>query len=120
MADHTDSGETELSKDPDSSSGQDTEVSAQEYTEYQTTASTTSSTGFDQARNLARKAQSESGRLLKRRFVLEEVLGRGGMGAVAMETPAGIRALYQGLDAGVDQVMVLAGDMARLREYTGT
>ena len=81
MADRQDSDETEVSSASDSPSGQSTEVSAEEYTEYQTTG-TTSSTGFDQARTLAKQAQSESGRLLKKRFVLEEVLGRGGMGVV--------------------------------------
>lgn len=51
-----------------------------EYTEYRS--STQTSAGFDHARQLARKARSESGRLLKKRFVLEDVLGEGGMGLV--------------------------------------
>ncbi|MEQ8516703.1 MAG: serine/threonine-protein kinase, partial [Chromatocurvus sp.] len=39
-------------------------------------------TGFDRARELAQKAGSDKGRLLKNRFVLEDVLGEGGMGLV--------------------------------------
>lgn len=39
-------------------------------------------TGFDHARELAEKAKSQKGRLLKQRFVLEDVLGEGGMGLV--------------------------------------
>lgn len=53
---------------------------AGDYTEYQS--ATQASTGFDKARQLAQKARSESGRLLKKRFVLEDVLGEGGMGLV--------------------------------------
>jgi serine/threonine protein kinase len=51
-----------------------------DYTEYQSPTQT--SAGFDRARQLAQKARSESGRLLKKRFVLEDVLGEGGMGLV--------------------------------------
>jgi len=51
-----------------------------DYTEYQSPTQT--SAGFDRARQLAHKARSESGRLLKKRFVLEDVLGEGGMGLV--------------------------------------
>lgn len=56
------------------------ETPAGDYTEYQSPTQT--SAGFDQARQLAQKARSESGRLLKKRFVLEDVLGEGGMGLV--------------------------------------
>ena len=41
-----------------------------------------SRSGFDQARELAQRAGTDKGRLLKRRFVLEDVLGEGGMGLV--------------------------------------
>ena len=81
MADPTDNDETEVNPELESSSGQAAEPDSQDFTEYETTG-VTSATGFDTARNLARKAQSESGRLLKKRFVLEDVLGRGGMGVV--------------------------------------
>ena len=40
------------------------------------------SVGFDTARQLARDAKNISGRLLKERFVLEDVMGEGGMGRV--------------------------------------
>lgn len=40
------------------------------------------STGFAQARELVKQSQSGKGRLLKKRFLLEEVLGHGGMGTV--------------------------------------
>ncbi|MEQ9397130.1 serine/threonine-protein kinase [Haliea sp.] len=56
------------------------ETPAADYTEYQSPTQT--SAGFDRARQLAQKARSESGRLLKKRFVLEDVLGEGGMGLV--------------------------------------
>lgn len=56
------------------------EAPAADYTEYQS--ATQTSAGFDRARQLAQKARSESGRLLKKRFVLEDVLGEGGMGLV--------------------------------------
>ncbi len=58
-----------------------TEIDDGDFTEYQATHSTTA-TGFDQARAIARDAQRQTGRLLKKRFVLEEILGRGGMGVV--------------------------------------
>lgn len=38
-------------------------------------------------------------------------------GLAAMETPAGIRAFYQGLAAGRDQVMVAAGERSRLQAF---
>lgn len=76
MAHPTDSDETELNQEPASPA-----AGAPDYTEYQGTGATPS-TGFDQARTLAMKAQAESGRLLKKRFVLEDVLGSGGMGVV--------------------------------------
>ena len=78
MADPTDSDATELNQDPGLSAAGPT---APDYTEYQT-AGAAASTGFEQARSLADKAQAESGRLLKKRFVLEDELGRGGMGIV--------------------------------------
>lgn len=56
------------------------ETPAGDYTEYQSP--TQASAGFDRARQLAQKARLESGRLLKKRFVLEDVLGEGGMGLV--------------------------------------
>src|SRR5690606_19018432 len=40
------------------------------------------STGFEKAQRLAEQALSNSGMLLKKRFVLEEILGHGGMGTV--------------------------------------
>lgn len=78
MAPPTDSDKTELSQDPASP---EPGAAAPDYTEYQA-AEPSASTGFDQARTLALKAQAESGRLLKKRFVLEDVLGKGGMGVV--------------------------------------
>jgi len=78
LADPTDSDETELNQGPGSiGSG----PASPDYTEYQTSG-TSASTGFHQAKSLAYKAQAESGRLLKKRFVLEDELGRGGMGIV--------------------------------------
>jgi hypothetical protein len=59
------------------SSGDSAEGS--DYTEYR---AATQTAGFDQARELAQKAGSDQGRLLKKRFVLEDVLGEGGMGLV--------------------------------------
>lgn len=53
-----------------------------DYTAYGAATEGATSTGFDRAAQLARKAQGEQGRLLKKRFVLEEVLGQGGMGLV--------------------------------------
>jgi serine/threonine protein kinase len=46
------------------------------------TASSATQTGFDQAQQLAAEAASREGRLLKDRFVLEDVMGEGGMGRV--------------------------------------
>ncbi len=40
------------------------------------------STGFTRAQEMARQVLDNSGQLLKKRFVLEEVLGHGGMGTV--------------------------------------
>ena len=80
MAEPTDTDKTEVSSDQAAKSEGG---AAQELTEYNTTsASPETETGFDRARTLAKKAQAESGRLLKKRFVLEDVLGRGGMGVV--------------------------------------
>jgi len=81
VAEPTDNEKTDVSSEqvapPGGSAAQD------ELTEYQTTgASPETEAGFDRARTLAKKAQAESGRLLKKRFVLEDVLGRGGMGVV--------------------------------------
>ena len=80
MAEPTDNDKTEVS------GGQETggeNIDGPEITEYQTTgASPETEAGFNRARTLAKKAQAESGRLLKKRFVLEDVLGRGGMGVV--------------------------------------
>ncbi|AJQ25405.1 type I polyketide synthase [Pelosinus fermentans] len=42
-----------------------------------------------------------------------------GMGMIAMETPIGIQALYQGLVACKDQVMVIEGDVMKLRSFLG-
>jgi len=77
----SDDDKTQISPEPDFAANHSAETDAQDYTEY-TTSSNSDSTGFDQARDLAKKAQGESGRLLKKRFVLEEVLGKGGMGVV--------------------------------------
>lgn len=73
-------------RDPDATELSDDDVtepaeSDSQYTEYEGAAAS-ASTGFDKARTLAEKAASESGRLLKKRFVLEDELGRGGMGVV--------------------------------------
>ena len=67
-----------MSDDPDK-----TEVNTEDldYTQYSSDASATQS-GFDRARALAEDASREQGRLIKKRFVLESELGRGGMGAV--------------------------------------
>ncbi|NND68521.1 MAG: protein kinase [Halioglobus sp.] len=77
MTDPKDPDATELgdgaASGPDEATG--------EYTEYEGAGAGTS-TGFDKARTLAAKAGAESGRLLKKRFVLEDELGRGGMGIV--------------------------------------
>ena len=81
MADSDDQDSTEVNPESAGESGSGQSTPEQDYTRYQTTGNSDSS-GFDQARDLARKAQGESGRLLKKRFVLEEVLGKGGMGVV--------------------------------------
>jgi hypothetical protein len=78
LADANDSDKTEVIQDP---AAPKPGVAEPDYTEYQA-APASVSTGFDQARTLAQKAQAESGRLLKKRFVLEDVLGSGGMGVV--------------------------------------
>lgn len=90
VGDWKDDDPTETSGEPRESpgaapaAGDATEVDpeGQAYTEYRTAAGDTSSTGFDRAAQMARKAQAERGRLLKKRFVLEDVLGEGGMGRV--------------------------------------
>ena len=53
---------------------------ATRFTRY--TASHNRSAGFAQARELVKQSQSGKGTLLKKRFLLEEVLGHGGMGTV--------------------------------------
>jgi tetratricopeptide (TPR) repeat protein len=83
VAQPTDPDETEVGPGPSSSSHAASEASAADYTEYVASGDSSATiTGFDKAKTLARQAQAESGRLLKKRFVLEEVLGRGGMGVV--------------------------------------
>lgn len=52
----------------------------QSYTEYHATAN--DSSGFAKARAIAQSTLAANGTLLKKRFVLEEVLGSGGMGTV--------------------------------------
>jgi len=78
LADRPDSDKTELNREPEPVPA---ENAGQQYTEFQTEAAP-ASTGFDRAKSLAMKAQAQSGRLLKKRFVLEDELGRGGMGIV--------------------------------------
>lgn len=51
-----------------------------DYTEYQVTGN--DSSGFAKARAIAQSTLASNGTLLKKRFVLEEVLGSGGMGTV--------------------------------------
>lgn len=53
---------------------------APELTQY--TGATQQTAGFQQAAELAARASAEQGRLLKKRFVLEDVIGEGGMGRV--------------------------------------
>ncbi len=53
---------------------------ATQFTRY--TASHNHSAGFAQARELVKQSQSGKGMLLKKRFLLEDVLGHGGMGTV--------------------------------------
>ncbi len=58
----------------------DSEPAATQFTQY--SAPHNHSAGFAQARELVRQSQSGKGTLLKKRFLLEEVLGHGGMGTV--------------------------------------
>ncbi len=78
MADPTDSDDTELNQQPGSSAAG---PAPPDYTQYRTSGAP-ASTGFDKAKSLADNAQAHNGRLLKKRFVLEDELGRGGMGIV--------------------------------------
>lgn len=55
-------------------------ANATQFTQY--SAPHNHSTGFAQARELVKQSQSGKGRLLKKRFLLEDVLGHGGMGTV--------------------------------------
>jgi serine/threonine protein kinase len=55
---------------------------ATEFTEYRHVTQSNHSTGFNKAKEIAQAALKEEGTFLKKRFVLEEVLGRGGMGVV--------------------------------------
>ncbi|QIB67050.1 serine/threonine-protein kinase [Kineobactrum salinum] len=83
MADDTDKRdpETGAAGAGDRADDDATEINPEgEYTEFRS--ATQTSAGFDHARQLARKAHGDSGRLLKKRFVLEDVLGEGGMGLV--------------------------------------
>lgn len=74
------SGEEPTVAGSDATEVSSSDLAATEYVD--PAAATATSTGFDQAAELARAAQSQQGRLLKGRFVLEDVLGRGGMGLV--------------------------------------
>lgn len=72
-----DATEVDTAKNPDQN---DPAVSADgDYTAYDSRSQTA---GFDQARELAQKAGNDKDGLLKKRFVLEDVLGEGGMGLV--------------------------------------
>lgn len=53
-----------------------------QFTEYRPTGRSSSSTGFEKAKAIANKALAGKGKILKKRFVLEEILGKGGMGVV--------------------------------------
>jgi tetratricopeptide (TPR) repeat protein len=53
-----------------------------QFTEYRPTGRGSSSTGFEKAKALAKRALAGKGKILKKRFVLEEILGKGGMGVV--------------------------------------
>jgi len=55
---------------------------ATEFTEYRHVTQSNHSTGFNKAKEIAEAAIKQEGTFLKKRFVLEEVLGRGGMGVV--------------------------------------
>lgn len=57
-----------------------TETAATQFTQYN--APSNYSAGFEQARELVKRSQSGQGTLLKKRFLLEDVLGHGGMGTV--------------------------------------
>jgi len=52
-----------------------------DYTTYRGS-SDTAETGFDTAKKIAENASASSGKLLKKRFVLEDIMGEGGMGRV--------------------------------------
>jgi len=41
---------------------------------------------------------------------------RQSMGIIPMQTPTGIRALYQGLASGEDQVMVMEGNLPKMQQ----
>lgn len=88
MGEHDNDEPTEASDGTRKQDADATEVNpGNDYTEYEATdtgdsAAGATVTGFDRARQMAQKAQAESGRLLKKRFVLEDVLGEGGMGLV--------------------------------------
>lgn len=58
------------------------EVVGTEYTEYDTEGKSRNSSGFEKAKAIADKALATKENILKKRFVLEEVLGEGGMGVV--------------------------------------
>jgi len=53
-----------------------------QFTEYLPTGRSGSSTGFEKAKAMANEALAGKGKILKKRFVLEEILGKGGMGVV--------------------------------------
>lgn len=53
-----------------------------QFTEYNPAGGNSSSTGFEKAKAIANKALASKGKILKKRFVLEEILGKGGMGVV--------------------------------------
>ncbi|GAB3282601.1 serine/threonine-protein kinase [Parahaliea aestuarii] len=67
---------------PTETGGDATEVGNTEPAGQGTVTGAATSTGFDRAAEMAREAQSQQGRLLNGRFVLEDILGRGGMGLV--------------------------------------
>lgn len=80
------SGQDQSSQDDSNSTtirGGSESVPAQNATQFtQYTAPHNYSAGFAQARELVKQSQSGKGMLLKKRFLLEEVLGHGGMGTV--------------------------------------
>ncbi len=69
-----------LPTDPGSRSSEADAQGATQFTQY--SAPHNHSAGFAQARELVKRSQSGKGTLLKKRFLLEEVLGYGGMGTV--------------------------------------